>query len=118
MYCHLPSHAFLPGTPEERGILSWRQDLDAKTRKGSETSNLYELPLITSPLRRFNWCSYIPVSPTFDKEIPVPSCDCCKRCKRETKAEQKNGTKYVYDNDIGLNSIEVRENEITSAPAV
>ena len=102
------------GTPRERGILSWREDLGVNEGSGLNASSLYDIPFVTDPLRRFNWCSYVPVSPTFDKEIPVPSCNCScwqksdtSNEKRDTSAQNENGTQYAYNNDVTLEAIQV-----------
>ena len=50
---------------------------------------------MTKILERVKCCSYIPVSPTFDKEI---KCSCCKAREEEKKKKEDESGNSCYDN--------------------
>ncbi|XP_053407912.1 solute carrier family 23 member 2-like [Mercenaria mercenaria] len=90
------------GTDEERGILSWRKrnvtTFDASGRDAS--LSMYEYPYVTKYFRRLRVCSYIPVSPTFDKGMNVTcSRACCRpKTKRNNVSGEANLNQYAFDN--------------------
>ncbi|ELT96003.1 hypothetical protein CAPTEDRAFT_113409 [Capitella teleta] len=53
----------VPGTARERGIMAWNELLDSGDL--CDSSECYNLPYVTKYLRRWNWASYVPLSPTF-----------------------------------------------------
>ncbi len=54
------------GTPEERGIEAWRNDLqDCSPNSSMVSSSCYDLPFGMDAIRRWPWTKYIPVCPTF-----------------------------------------------------
>lgn len=61
----------LRGTPEERGILKWKQlfgqqEHSLSAEEKQELYKSYEVPFITPKLRKLRWCQFVPISPTFD----------------------------------------------------
>ena len=65
---------YLSGTPEERGILAWNNQLpvnkentpqEKKDSKTKATAKCYDLPFCMPSLRRQGWTRYVPVCPTF-----------------------------------------------------
>ena len=55
---------------------------------------IYEIPFITKYMRRVKCLSYVPILPTFDKELH------CSSCRRHNKDNKKS--KFVYENDLAL----------------
>ena len=55
-------------------------------------------------MKRVKCCSYIPILPTFNKELTVH----CRSCKR-TKSEKTARTDFAYDNSLAV-SEEIRNN--------
>ncbi|XP_069175102.1 solute carrier family 23 member 1 isoform X2 [Procambarus clarkii] len=58
----------IPGSEEERGLLKWNAHLldpAMEEEKTSARSRCYDLPVGMDTIRRWSWCRYIPVSPTF-----------------------------------------------------
>lgn len=86
----------VPGTTEERGLLSWRKSLIDERHTENKDLQIYEFPYVTKYMRRVKCCSYVPILPTFDKEIKV-NCNCCKRTELNEKTSHSN---FAYDNDI------------------
>ncbi|XP_052058406.1 solute carrier family 23 member 2-like [Mytilus californianus] len=68
----------IPGTDQERGILSWREltkeHLDDKENFSLRT---YDLPFGMSKIKSWSWARYIPFSPTFTGDKCGP-CTCTK----------------------------------------
>ena len=89
------SSFFPTGSKEERGLLSWRKNLLEESHSTSKRDlKIYEFPYITKYMRRVKCLSYVPILPTFDKEI---HCGCCSR---EHEDDQKS--KYAYENDLAI----------------
>ncbi|WAR17070.1 S23A2-like protein [Mya arenaria] len=56
----------VPGTDEERGLKTWRQNLSDKGEASDlEERKVYDLPFIGNHIRRVNCLKYLPISPTF-----------------------------------------------------
>ncbi|XP_042871312.1 solute carrier family 23 member 2-like [Penaeus japonicus] len=57
----------IPGTPEERGLLKWKAQMEAASSEdlGDRLSSCYDLPFGMGAVRRAPWTSHIPFSPTF-----------------------------------------------------
>ncbi|XP_053406670.1 solute carrier family 23 member 2-like [Mercenaria mercenaria] len=93
----------VPGTDEERGILSWRKNLLIRSDgiDPNQSIEMYEYPYVTKCFRRVKCCSYIPVSPAFNKEITA-NCSCC--CSNKN---QKSLMKTGYDNQAATEDIEI-----------
>ena len=53
----------VPGTDEERGIISWNKQ---SIKTGNTSDPTYNLPLGSNAIRRWKWTRYIPLCPTFD----------------------------------------------------
>ncbi|KAL3863439.1 hypothetical protein ACJMK2_005195 [Sinanodonta woodiana] len=84
----------VPGTLEERGLLTWRKDHVSSTLQFSKVSlKMYEFPFITKYIKKMNCMSYFPLSPTFDKEINL---NCCQ------KSEERDILRYTFDNDVHI----------------
>ncbi|KAK3095707.1 hypothetical protein FSP39_017881 [Pinctada imbricata] len=81
----------VPGSDEERGILKWRANMYEEGEQDAKTHVQYEIPFITSVLRKVKCCSYVPVSPTFDKVI---NCPCSKDSKEEYTVGDENRANY------------------------
>ncbi|XP_061180524.1 solute carrier family 23 member 2-like [Saccostrea echinata] len=63
----------VPGTPEERGLVKWRENTYSSGSAQELTPVQYEWPYITKYIEKLKCCSYFPVSPSF-KEIPIVCC--------------------------------------------
>ncbi|XP_060604590.1 solute carrier family 23 member 2-like isoform X2 [Ruditapes philippinarum] len=97
----------VPGTDEERGIIAWRKSLSSShdTETADSTAlQMYEYPYVTKYLRKINCCTYIPVSPVFNKNIEF-NCSCCHRNKK-----QENITEVGYDNKAAFDEDSTAEN--------
>ena len=64
------------GTDEERGLTRWRQTLikHEKSRRGpddpySAQKSVYQIPALSTYLKKFTWTKYIPFLPTFDEDL-------------------------------------------------
>ncbi|XP_067007322.1 solute carrier family 23 member 2 isoform X2 [Anabrus simplex] len=56
----------IPGTPEERGLLAWQDQMKLVSEAGEEhVASTYDFPIGMSLLKRWKWTSYLPFSPTF-----------------------------------------------------
>ncbi|KAJ8313819.1 hypothetical protein KUTeg_008380 [Tegillarca granosa] len=78
------------GTPEERGIRRWRNQLSSTEPKdGTESSSVYDLPLIQKYLDRVPLFNFLPFCPRFDLDA------CCGRVKRRS-----NSANIQIDNDV------------------
>ena len=91
------------GTDEERGILIWRKNLIVGSNgiDPNQSSKIYEFPYVTECFRRVKCCTYIPVSPVFNKEI-TGSCSCCRSNKN-----QNSTTKTGYENQAATDDVEI-----------
>ncbi|XP_052770614.1 solute carrier family 23 member 2-like isoform X1 [Mya arenaria] len=98
----------VPGTPEERGILSWRQNLAAENSIYNKDSNMYDLPLVTKCFRRAGWCAYIPISPSFDKDVSLICQKCC--CCKNSNTDNTGPEKYAYENSVDVEVPVVQQN--------
>ena len=67
------------------------------TQMDSDMS-IYEFPYITKYIRKFHWLSYVPISPSFDKEINL-TFRCCKRRKY---TGNYTDSVFTYSNDVAL----------------
>ncbi|XP_064614434.1 solute carrier family 23 member 1-like [Liolophura sinensis] len=82
----------IPGTEEERGILTWRQMTDDATDEAFgmnvASTSIYDLPLVQKFFNRWNWTSYFPFCPTFR------GFSSCCRCRKKLDAddEEEGGT--------------------------
>ncbi|CAC5411969.1 SLC23A1 [Mytilus coruscus] len=80
----------IPGTDQERGILSWREltkeHLDDKENFSLRT---YDLPFGMSKLKSWSWARYIPFSPTFTEDKCGP-CTCTKSTEKESIGEKQD----------------------------
>ncbi|KAJ8313827.1 hypothetical protein KUTeg_008388 [Tegillarca granosa] len=80
----------IPGTPEERGIRRWRNQLSSTEPKdGTESSSVYDLPLIQKYLDRVPLFNFLPFCPRFDLDA------CCGRVKRRS-----NSANIQINNDV------------------
>ncbi|XP_025084497.1 solute carrier family 23 member 1-like [Pomacea canaliculata] len=82
----------VPGTPEERGIIKWRQIADlADSSQSSDndhiTANLYGFPCLAACLRRITCCSYVPFMPTFAFRRCSPFKRLCRRSRGPSSAD-------------------------------
>ena len=103
------NHLFLfknliTGTKEERGLLSWRKNLVHESESGNKDLEIYDIPFVTKYMKRVKCCSYIPILPTFNKELAV-HCGSCKR----TKSVKTARSDFTYDNSLAV-SEEIRNN--------
>ncbi|KAK7092606.1 hypothetical protein V1264_008327 [Littorina saxatilis] len=85
----------VPGTPEERGIIKWRELADVGTTgdviKGDEQkekqkaadylNNIYGFPLLTNCLNRVACCRFVPFMPSFAFKRVSPFKWLCKKFK-------------------------------------
>ncbi|EDO43651.1 predicted protein [Nematostella vectensis] len=63
----------VPGTPEERGMVLWKKQLDdGESTRGKTTVHTYDLPCGLKRLSRFTACKYIPFLPYYPKEYNHP----------------------------------------------
>ncbi|KAL4231904.1 hypothetical protein ACF0H5_009480 [Mactra antiquata] len=97
----------VPGSDEERGILQWRKNQMNSSTNKNQSLQVYEYPYITKHIRRIQCCSYVPVSPTFNKEIAA-TCDCCKSKRRENV----HSTGHVNQVAIDDKDIELQKNSL------
>lgn len=83
---------------------------------------MYEFPYITKYLRKVTCFSYVPFSPTFDKEI---TCSCCTCCGNEDKNQEDlpleiKSNNYVekdhmvIDGNSKLSSVQIHSDENSS----
>ena len=91
---------YFPGTDEERGIASWRKVLvnptgNSSTVKEQGNLSMYDIPLVTGCFRRINFCSYVPVSPSFQSQRITQVCQCCRR-----RIDQNASPSEVYDRPV------------------
>lgn len=62
------------GTPDERGIRRWRNQVSSKEpTDGTEATSVYDLPLIQKYLDRVPLFNFLPFCPRFDLDA------CCRR---------------------------------------
>ena len=94
---------FFIGTDEERGILAWRKNLIVRSDgvDPNQSIKIYEYPYVTEYFRRVKCCTYIPVSPVFNKEITA-NCSCCRSNKN-----QNSTTKTGYENQAATDDVEI-----------
>lgn len=92
----------IPGTEDERGIKRWREHL-VTTDKSSISEVSYELPFVTTYIRKLVCCSYFPISPTFNKEI---NCSCRRKSTDKIEGVDNSG----FNN--GIEKIEVKQTTI------
>ncbi|KAL3863440.1 hypothetical protein ACJMK2_005196 [Sinanodonta woodiana] len=86
----------VPGTMEERGLITYRKELVSSSLQSSSVSlKIYELPFITRYLRKINCMSYFPLSPTFNKDINL---NCCQ------VSSKPDVSRYTFDNDVRTES--------------
>lgn len=71
------------------------------SENGDKNSSLaiYEYPYVTKYLRGVTCCTYVPVSPVFDKDV---NCSCCCRPKYGNDM-----IKSGYENKIALDDTEI-----------
>ena len=98
------------GTDKERGLLSWRAKSQDNAGHPENSVDVYKFPYITKILERVKCCSYIPVSPTFDKEI---KSSCCKGQMDEEKKKEDESGNSGYDNHVVMEDGCVTEVDIT-----
>ena len=98
---------FFEGSDEERGILAWRKNLVVRPDgiDPNQSSKIYEYPYVTECFRRVKCCTYIPVSPVFNKEITTN----CSSCSRFNKNHNSSGRKG-YEYQAAANDVEVEVN--------
>lgn len=58
----------IPGTPEERGLLKWKAQMEVSSSDapGGRAFTCYDLPFGMDAVRRASWTSRLPFSPTFE----------------------------------------------------
>ena len=68
--------SYFLGTDEERGLIKWRKQLIKKRRSRKDVAeaetmrrSVYEIAFLTKYLKRWNWTTFLPFSPTFDEEL-------------------------------------------------
>lgn len=71
----------VPGTKEERGLLRWRETLEASQKRRKPVQ--YNMPFVTRIIKRIKCCVYFPISPTFSKS-PLT---CCKKTRNQKAYE-------------------------------
>ncbi|XP_053407071.1 solute carrier family 23 member 2-like isoform X2 [Mercenaria mercenaria] len=103
-YINNPANASLikTGTDEERGIIAWRKSL-LLTSDGTDPNasvKMYEYPFVTKYLRRIHCCTYIPVSPAFNKKIEVNCCSCCHNTESQNDMTQRGYDYQATSNDV------------------
>ena len=77
---------FFEGSDEERGILAWRKNLVRSDGiDPNQSLQIYEYPYVTECFRRVKCCTYIPVSPVFNKEITTNCSSCCRSIKNQSR---------------------------------
>ena len=59
----------IPGSPEERGITAWNRQYQTEERTDVEATSTYDLPFVTSCLRKTKWARYVPFLPVFDHKL-------------------------------------------------
>ncbi|CAH1799894.1 unnamed protein product [Owenia fusiformis] len=87
----------VPGTPEERGLVAWRQDHDIKKDESNNSiaeseNKTYDLPLITPCLKRTSMCACVPFLPSFEPSVIF------ERCRRKRDKRSQNDT----EQEMGL----------------
>ncbi|XP_046676697.1 solute carrier family 23 member 1 isoform X2 [Homalodisca vitripennis] len=58
----------IPGTPEERGLIAWAEQMKLETTPTddhSQEKSTYDFPIGMSLVRRWTWTSYLPFMPTY-----------------------------------------------------
>ncbi|XP_076233301.1 solute carrier family 23 member 1 [Calliopsis andreniformis] len=65
----------IPGTPEERGLIAWANEMelntttDEKEDQGEYVPNTFDFPFGMNVLRRWKWTYYVPFLPTYKPGI-------------------------------------------------
>ncbi|XP_034182714.1 solute carrier family 23 member 2 isoform X2 [Osmia lignaria lignaria] len=65
----------IPGTPEERGLIAWANEMeldagkDEKEEQDEYVPNTFDFPFGMSVLRRWKWTQYVPFLPTYKPGI-------------------------------------------------
>ncbi|XP_013420342.1 solute carrier family 23 member 1 isoform X1 [Lingula anatina] len=80
----------VPGTLEERGILSMRAELTTNSTAGSQGAHIcelesyrpYNIPYLTPWLQKYSWSRFIPFLPTFKESSLKCRINCCEKAKR------------------------------------
>ena len=75
-FAHLQRNILLTGTPEERGLLTWRSYGKKEDAHDSKVKSPYDFPFGMSYLRKAGWPSFIPVCPTYQPIL-------CKKTKKK-----------------------------------
>ena len=91
------------GSDEERGMTTWREQSAAGRRRqegsdeleeSAQTTDTYDIPVITPILRRWRWTRYVPFLPTFDEGM----CSLGRKTKKKTKKMKKKKNKGRQNN--------------------
>ncbi|ELT90298.1 hypothetical protein CAPTEDRAFT_124038 [Capitella teleta] len=88
----------IPGTDEERGLLSWRAELvRRKNEQGEyESVDTYDLPFVGKFLSRQSWSRYVPFLPSFSDDF----CRISKKTKRKGKKKRHRKPHNESQEDI------------------
>lgn len=83
----------IPGTAKERGLIAWNKHSAGSDEEDGQ--DCYDLPLVSSAVRRCKCCSFLPICPGFT----FPSCSCCGRSDATIDEElEASGTSTDKDN--------------------
>ncbi|XP_054284348.1 solute carrier family 23 member 1 isoform X2 [Macrosteles quadrilineatus] len=55
----------IPGTPKERGLTAWAEQMKLETSSGEHESSTYDFPVGMGLVKRCKWMSYLPFMPTY-----------------------------------------------------
>ncbi|XP_069697558.1 solute carrier family 23 member 2-like isoform X2 [Periplaneta americana] len=67
----------IPGTPEERGLIAWQEQMKLVPDKEDDTPNTYDFPVGMGIVKRCKFFSYLPFMPTY-KPRKWQMCGCKK----------------------------------------
>lgn len=79
----------IPGTREERGLVEWEKHMKIPDQKEQNYDNTYDIPLVMRFIRRMQWMTYVPISPTYENSI-------IDKCRLPTAG--KKGKGVVHSN--------------------
>lgn len=94
---------YFTGSQEERGIISWRKhQLASSSVDKKQSLSVYEYPHVTKYIRRVKCCSYVPVSPSFSKEVII-------KCPCSSVKNRNNINGVVHVNQVAIDDVELEE---------
>ena len=61
----------LPGTKQERGLISWKNNVESAGSKPVASVHVYDPPFLTENFMRSKICKVIPFLPYYGDTLPV-----------------------------------------------